>query len=236
MPGKRLGHSFLQKIFQLSIKVPELVEKRKYQYINYLTSKEKINLEKNESLETRQVLAEIDQEFEGVNSEKQLNEIIRREKLFGNSESDETSDETLNNELLNRRILYENKVIQMIANPKIIAQDESYLTNFTHLMESNPRGLKRLVSAFSIYKLLAVELGVYDFSEENKHRFVAWTIINLRWPQLVEHFEKKGVKDKNDIQMADHLDQVINSEDYGLLIKELGGPERIEDFRGVTGF
>lgn len=62
-----------------------------------------------------------------------------------------------------------------------------FLKEFSHLLEPNPRAIKRLVNAYGIYRSLGL-LQDYQLldSKEKRKQFVLWTIASLRWPAFME--------------------------------------------------
>lgn len=163
-PGKPLGVLFLEKAFQFSTSVPSIPEELKEEYWQNLIQ---VQSDGAAGLETarekaRQVMAETENEA-GI-----LAEISR----------------SRNHSFSEQRAIRE-EAVKRLAAPEILERTEHVLKPLASLLDPNPRAMKRLVNAYSANRALAT-LAHVDIERD---QLALWTILSLRWPQLVEHLE-----------------------------------------------
>jgi preprotein translocase subunit SecG len=176
-PGCSMGHLFLEKIFQLAVPVPRLSHHYQKLYLDYLIRGDNLNLKLEEARQAAK------KDFAGASSQE---EII--DQLKSRTVDDPIQDQA-------RREV----AIRYSASRKVEASTEYYLGKFAHLLEPNPRAMKRLVTAYGVYRALAIH---EDFNllgtEEKRDQFVLWVILKLRW-QLLEEYLMKNPDKINDL-------------------------------------
>lgn len=198
-PGKRLGYLFLDKIFQLSISVPQISRQTQEAYLDYLYRGE--NRFSNEEMESMRQEART--EFSETSSEAALID------KAGRSTGDGLKDQIRREE-----------AVRASASKEMEASTEFFLKDFAHLLEPNPRSIKRLVNNYGIYRAIVIlsDLELINSLEKRK-KFVIWNILNMRWPLLVEYLEE------NPTELAGVLngeEDQIGSEVIRELVKEPG--------------
>src|SRR5262249_16060641 len=63
-----------------------------------------------------------------------------------------------------------------------------FLQRFIHLLEPNPRAMKRLLNTYAVRRDLALISGVVPLQDlVRREQLALWTIISLRWPELEDH-------------------------------------------------
>jgi len=167
-PGKQIGYLFLDKLFQLSISVPQVSPEVREDYLNYLyldKEKEQRNLDK--------MRRQIREEFEQVRSDPEL---VRRADREGASREE--------------RQMRREEAVRASAKAEIEVSTEYFLKQFAHLLEPNPRAIKRLVNNYGIYRAIVLlsDPAVIDSGEKRK-KFALWNILAMRWPMLAEVLE-----------------------------------------------
>jgi hypothetical protein len=171
-PGRRTGYLFLEKIFQMSISVPAMSEETQKSYLDYLYRGERREAEQKIADAARQA----DVDFAQVTS---------TEALIQQLEKPRSDQDPL---VMHAR---REAAVRRLASQEVSADIEHFLQPFAPLLERNPRSMKRLVNAYSVYLALAMLADVELInSEEKKKRFALWTILSLRWPSLAEKLEK----------------------------------------------
>jgi hypothetical protein len=184
-PGRRLGFLFLEKAFQLSVSVPPLRDEVQKAYLEYLyrggKSEVMLNIEKERE--------DAKNEFSGADSDDEI--IAKLQTRTGNPIRDQARSEA---------------AVKQSASAEIEIQTEFFLNRFAHLLEPNPRAMKRLVNAYGICRALALlsDVSLLE-SIEKKEQFVLWTIILLRWPSLAEFLEENPsnvdlIRGKNSVE------------------------------------
>jgi len=171
-PGRRTGYLFLEKIFQMSISVPAMSEETQKAYLD--------TLYRGERVETEQKIAEASKQ-----AEAEFEQVTTTEALIEQMETRQTDPDPLVQQA--RR----EAAVRRLASQAVSADIEHFLQPFAPLLERNPRAMKRLVNAYSVYLALAMLADVALInSEEKKKRFALWTILSLRWPSLAEKLEQ----------------------------------------------
>ena len=163
-PGRPLGYLFLEKVFQVSIAVPHVAESAQKEYWRKLLRLSRQDEAKALAMELRAEL-----ELSGLNSEAEVHERLK-------SEVDKEYRQALRHAAIVR-----------LATPEVEAKTSHALEAFSHLLEANPRSMKRLVNAYGMQRAIAllndigIETGV----------LALWTILSVRWPVLAEYLGKK---------------------------------------------
>jgi len=170
-PGRRTGYLFLEKIFQMSISVPAMSAETQKAYLDTLYRGERADA----GQKIAEAAREAEVEFEQVTSTEAL-----IEKLKPTKAQDPIVQQA-------RR----EAAVRRLASQEVSADIEHFLQPFASLLERNPRAMKRLVNAYSVYLALAVLADVELInSPDKKKRFALWTILSLRWPSLAEKLEQ----------------------------------------------
>ena len=165
-PGRRLGALFLEKAFQLSVSLPQPSPKRQEELWNFLL---------------KTVPEGVEAEREAAHTKaRELVSTCKDEQDVLNQLS--TGDESL---LLSQAIREE--MVKRLADEEVEETTHHFLQRFVPLLEPNPRAMKRLLNAYSVYRDIAI-LSHLDFesTEEGRKKLALWTIVSLRWPLLAE--------------------------------------------------
>lgn len=163
-PGKPIGHLFLEKIFQISVGLPTVSTEDLQQYWEGLVRAGQSG--SPAARDPEEVMSEARRRLEGHNEYAS----IQREMSLSPS-SDGASTAAL------RAVAAEK-----LSSPSAMAETESFLLRFTHLVEPNPRAMKRLVNAFGMAQAVAILSG----REVPEEQLALWTILEMRWPCLAD--------------------------------------------------
>jgi hypothetical protein len=71
---------------------------------------------------------------------------------------------------------------EQITSPEASKQTEHRLQKFEHLLEPNPRSMKRLVNAFGLHQATQILEG----RKVSPEALARWTIVEMRWPLLAD--------------------------------------------------
>ncbi|GAB4581058.1 MAG: hypothetical protein Fur0022_38030 [Anaerolineales bacterium] len=171
-PGRRTGYLFLEKIFQMSISVPAMSEDTQKAYLDTLYRGERHQAEQKIAHAAQQAEAD----FAQVNTTEALIEQLQTPQRDPDPLVQQARREA---------------AVRRLASQEVSADIEHFLQPFAPLLERNPRAMKRLVNAYSVYLALAMLADVELINNETKKkRFALWTILSLRWPALAEKLEK----------------------------------------------
>ena len=167
--GRPLGYLFLEKIFQISTAMPVMSDALRQAYWDRLLRP--INPEASTAtLDDKQVQEEADSKVASLDTHEQFVAAI-----------DEETEETPRKQALRTA------VAQRVAAPAAVAEAEHRLQRYPSLMDRNPRGMKRLVSAVTMNRSRLFSEGRTPGLIE----IARWTAIELRWPLLAEHLADK---------------------------------------------
>jgi len=164
-PGKKIGYLFLEKIFQLSMSIPNISNEARVVYLDYL-------LGKKEQVEERR--EQIKKDMAGIVTEQALISKVQ-------SQTAGTIDKVIMREV----------AVSKSASLEIEKATTHFLSDFAHLMESNPRAIKRLVTFYGVQRAIAIlsdEEIVSDLTKRNQ--LALWTIVKMRWPLLADYLEE----------------------------------------------
>jgi len=164
-PGKKIGYLFLEKIFQLSMSIPKISDEARAVFLDYL-------LGKREQIEERR--EQIKQDMAGITTERALISKVQ-------SQTAGTIDKVIMREV----------AVAKSASIEIEQETTHFLSNFAHLMEPNPRAIKRLVTFYGVLRAIAIlsdEEIISDLTKRNQ--LALWTITRMRWPLLADYLEE----------------------------------------------
>ena len=168
-PGRSLGTLFLEKIFQLSVAVPRLSPEIQRSYWRYLVQGREVDVETD--LDAARISAR--QEFDAATSEA---------AVFSRLSAPEASEDPVTTQA--RR----EAAVERLASERVEKTTAYFLEEFAHLLEPNPRGMKRLINAYTVHRDLAILSGLEVLVDVQRRRELAlWTILSLRWPLLGDY-------------------------------------------------
>jgi len=172
--GKRMGYLFLEKAIQVSVTVPRMDQTINKNFMDYLYKVQSEDTQKE--LKSRK--AKFKEEIDKIKDDKKLSEFIKR---HGKDQMD-------------KQVLRE-LAIEKSATKELTETTKYFLREFTHLLEQNPRAVKRFINTYNINKTLAytVDESLIDTIEKKK-QFALWTIVSIRWPLLAEMLEQEPAK------------------------------------------
>jgi hypothetical protein len=199
-PGRPIGHLFLEKIFQLSFTLTH-DEKKMNQYWQSLVRNE--DSDHVTETEKEKELDELEKRINSSDSNEEVLQIINDvEKKKGGPDS------KIREKAINRLSDFELKV-----------ETEHGLMNFSSLLGTNPRLMKRMINTFNILRTIAISSG-FNLSKLDKH-LALWIIIELRWPKLADYLVQNPEKvkligseiKKKDPDISDELKELFKSKE-----------------------
>ena len=178
-PGRTLGHMFLEKMFQLSIEVPHLVQVQRDEFWNQLVLKQ----QPKSSDERDAIDREITERLESANTEQEIIEVVDQFR----------SDPS-------RAAIAGARAFQRMQSKDLTREREHFLGQYSHLLEPNPRAMKRLLNAYGFRR---------GFDIQSSHRsepdaLVRWTILENRWPVLADHLSGRTAG-RDDTRLVEQL-------------------------------
>lgn len=173
-PDKKIGYLFLEKIFQLSMSIPQISDEARAVYLDYLLGKEKKG-----QLEAKREQARL-----------QVEEIGNEQGLFEKVQSQESGSI--------EKVLIREAAVAKSASLEIEKETVHFLSSFAHLMDPNPRAIKRLVTFYGVQRAIAILCDEEIISDlEKRNQLALWTIVKMRWPLLADYLEEYPAHLKN---------------------------------------
>jgi hypothetical protein len=168
-PGRPLGYLFLDKIFQLSTTLPQLSAQRQVQYWRDLLERNDGASPNAERAERRRLAEKASDTLKGKTRHEDIQQAVEA-----------TAAGSMEYEAMLAA------AAKQITSPESIRAAEHRLQPLAHLLEANPRSMKRLVNAYGLNHARAFLEGRTVTVEA----LARWTIIELRWPLLAEHLAR----------------------------------------------
>ena len=176
--GRPLGYLFLDKTFQISVAMPKLSGRYQEDYLNYLVTLDEKAF--GEFKEEAKVKAE--RQAETLNGSA----IENRLKSTEDGTVEDHSFPEAVREALADQAFREAVVEHVFARPEFKEKTENFLREFSRFMEPNPRSMKRLVTAFGLWRARDVLSGSYIDDD----KLARWVIISQRWPMVANFLEE----------------------------------------------
>jgi energy-coupling factor transporter ATP-binding protein EcfA2 len=164
-PGKSIGSLFLEKTFQFSTSVPTIPDRMKEEYWDSLL----LIQSNDERTGTETADPSASEAIRNAQSEEEILRVVEDtgERPFGEQQ------------------LIRQEAVERLAAPEIVERTEHVLQPLAPLLEPNPRGMKRLVNAYSVNRALAT-LAHLDIERD---QLALWTILSLDYPKLALYLE-----------------------------------------------
>lgn len=209
--GTRLGYSFIEKNFQLSLRLPYSTPNQIKKYWDYILKREEDAKQKqSENTETLK---------------RKIQSMQQKEILSGNADVNKLSDEF--------SVPVEEAQEAVLEAVNQSSQDIEHLfQDFHELIGNNPRAVKRLANQYTVYRdLIMVERNKVD-----PLRLFRWVVLQNRWPILVDGIQRdpskidnvdKYLEEWNLSSYKDDINFVLGSNDERLV------QEDIETFLGL---
>ena len=167
-PGRPLGYLFMEKLFQVSVSVPRLSRAAQREYWDRLLD-----------LTTEEIEGEVDKARE--EARKLLRNTPKTEAALREAVSGYEGDNPLVEKELSAL------AARLISKRDAQKATEHQLQPFSHLVERNPRAMKRLLNAYGFHQVLSILEG----RGVESGPLTLWTIIELRWPLLADYLAKR---------------------------------------------
>jgi hypothetical protein len=164
MPGRPLGYLFLDKVFQLSTAIPRLSSLRQAAYWKRLLESGQDGAA-DAGAEVRNLEAKAEEDLRGKSSHEEIQQQI-----------DQAAEGSLEREALRAAAAKQTTSLEATRSA------EHRLQPLAHLLEPNPRSMKRLVNAYGLNQARVFLEG----RRVEVEALARWTIVELRWPILAD--------------------------------------------------
>lgn len=165
--GRPLGFQFLEKTFQISLQIPPMSDQARDAFWSELM-RGSPSPSTDEKVEEDSAIAVT---FSDAHTQAQVENSVT--ELIG----------TRNRE----QVLA--AAVRRMNTPGIEGQLESLLSQFSSLVESNPRSMKRVMNAYGVERDRLLRDG-YLLTPTERQQLALLTIAHLRWPELADHLQR----------------------------------------------
>ena len=199
-PGRPLGYLFLDKLFQLTVRVPVVSELDQSHYLAGLLAV------RRDAPDVRAEVALAERKLEGGRTDAEVVAVLE--------EASPAAREVLRAQAIDR-----------LSDEGVQAATEHALEQFAPLLEPNPRAMKRFVNAFGLARVvLTLEDVLVPFDV-----LALWTILSTRWPMLAdrlrEHPEEIELAGTDAADLPDAVRVLLRSPEVVDVVRfEQGGP------------
>jgi len=182
-PGKSMGHLFLEKVFQLSLKVPDLsktVHEVFWEGLIRGADKADTPAGSDEGADASRAITpekqkEIAAEFAALTKER---DVISATKKYA-------KDPTL-------REFASAEGFKVMQSPALRHEQQHFLSEYKGLVEKNPRAMKRLLNAYGFRRGFEIQSGIFREGDGEMDALARWIILENRWPVLADHLSPRS--------------------------------------------
>ncbi len=169
-PGRPLGWLFLEKTFQDTVPLPRISKEMRESYWRGLLSERRDG--GLADVEVHRDAAE--RMFEGKGTPAEIGQAMKEAQDEGRIDLKEL----------------QRAAALQLESEAVEEHTRHTLDNFGHLLEDNPRAMKKLVNAYGMQRdLLVLEDPKLLANELQLRQLALWKILALRWPLLAEYLE-----------------------------------------------
>ena len=161
-PCRPLGYLFLDKLFQISAGMPQLTPELKALYLGTLlgeAASETVEPSPEQVKDAAKTMA-------GKSDEAEIQKVL---------------DESRDKPVAEQRALRHAGALQ-ISSAEAVEKTEYRLKKLSHLLEPNPRSMKRLLNAVA----MAQARGMLEGRTATPETRARWAMLSLRWPVLAD--------------------------------------------------
>lgn len=218
-PAQKLGYLFLEKAFQLSLRLPKVSGEVKKEYWRFI-----LNIQ---GLEETEEVVEVSQE--------KRQEIIKdfKESIpVGESITTEKREE-----FKEKYHLEDHQATDIFVEALDEDQEDikHILQDHHELLDANPRGIKRLANQYNIYRnTLIVEDKEFD-----KNKLFRWLMLQNKYPMYTDWVEHNLHNLRSEFKLAKEFESLENDSFWQLLMndetEEKGGKLEMHDIAMFVG-
>ena len=197
-PGQRLGYLFMEKAFQLSLRLPKISGETKKEYWKFI-----LNPQNKEMMH--------DEDLQQENKKEEI--ITKISKDY--SHADFSNPQSI------KKIVEEHKLnIVEATNIVLEVMDSSnedvkhLLQNHYPLIDANPRCIKRMANQYTVYRNLLTAEG----KNFNRDKLFRWLILQNKYPVYTDWLEEHLIDYEKGAELPEHLKILEEDEKWKLLM------------------
>jgi hypothetical protein len=197
-PGQRLGYLFLEKAFQLSLRLPKVSGETKKEYWEFILNPQNKKIMHAED-STRE------------NKKEQVKGRISKDYLQTDFSNPESMKKIIEEHELNLEEATD-IVLEMMDSS---SEDVKHLLQNHHpLIDANPRGIKRMANQYTVYRNILTAEG----KNFNRDKLFRWLILQNKYPVYTDWLEQNLTDYKKGAEMPDDLMKLKEDERWKLLM------------------
>lgn len=192
-PGHSLGHMFLEKIFQISVEVPEITDDQRQAFLGHLLKAD----EDTAPDDLKAAAKAAEEDLAKVTTEA---EVIAKNDAFKGTPAE--------------KAVYAAASLKVLHRPELARERQKHiLLNYADHLEPNPRAMKRLLNAYGFRR----GYDIQSAERSDQDALIRWTILENRWPVMASYLGGKTVSDderkalvmlKNDAELIAIYDRI----------------------------
>jgi hypothetical protein len=202
--ARPLGWLFLDKIFQLTVRLPRIADDVREGYLAGLLKKLPELTDEDRAEETAMV-QKLKGDLEAADTERQMLKVAEQAK--------ELRDHGARLDLLGSAAV-------KLADPNVEAKTVHVLQPFARFLDPNPRTIKRFVNAYGVLRAQRTLEAVFV----DTNSLARWTIVELRWPVLAEylraHPEHVSEVGAESPEVQENLREIFSDEEAGAVVND----------------
>jgi hypothetical protein len=207
-PARPLGYLFLDKLFQLTVPVPQLNRELRSSFLANLLAVPRDPTTNGE-----------------VDDEATVPDLAAR--LSASTSEDEVVA-LLGSASLDVRAELASQAVEQLSEPGVAAETEHVLQGYADLLDPNPRSMKRFLLSYSMNRAVRTVEG----SAVDRDPLARWTILTIRWPELAERLRKDPEAiEEQDYGLPEALHDVLDDP----AVREVASPLTPETIRASMG-
>ena len=218
--GRPLGYLFLEKLFQLHVRLPDVPPAARQAYLSRLLG---MPVQRGgESAEQRDLVEEANRAVAQATSESAV--LAAAEKATG------ISDPTT-------RLRVLGLAAEKFSDRAIEESPDHPLADFHPLLEPNPRSVKLFVNAYGVARSMLTMQEQFVAVEQ----LALWTVLEVRWPRLADYLRENPERAStlsDGPERPEDIKQLVAEPDVVRVISDDRwkglGPERVRQCSGVS--
>jgi len=165
-PGVPLGYLFLDKVFQLSVRVPHVTSERQRTFLGGLLR------------DGTEVAVTADQSSPAV---RRVTDARSADAVFGALDEARNSSADI-------QAAVAAAAVDRLASVPVQEATQHWLESYADLLPANPRSMKRFLNTYG----LAEAVDALEFNTVGRRFRAVWTILSIRWPALADLFASRS--------------------------------------------
>jgi len=201
-PGQRLGYLFLEKAFQLSLRLPKVSGETKKEYWEFILNPQNKKIVHAED-STRE------------SKKEQVKSRISKDY----SRTDFSNPQSMKKIIEEHELNFEEATDIVLEVMDSSSEDVKHLLkNHHHLIDANPRGIKRMANQYTVYRnILTAEGKNFD-----RDKLFRWLILQNKYPVYTDWLEENLIDYKKGKKLPDDLNILEEDERLKLLMYDEG--------------